>query len=60
MSVIINDFEVVVDQPSNEESGEANDVATETGKGEAPQLSPQDLHNVMCQQYQRMLRVYAD
>lgn len=60
MSVIINEFEVVV-QPESAESSEANaDTSTEAEQSEVPQMSPQDLRNIMHQQYQRMLRVYAD
>ena len=60
MAVIINEFEVVVDPASTEASEPGTGTDTATEQAETQQISPQDLHNILCQQYQRMLRVQAD
>ena len=60
MAVIINELEVVVEPPSTEDAEANTEVSTESEQSETLAMTPQDMHNIMRQQYQRMLRVYAD
>ena len=56
MSVIINDFEVVVE--SGPGMGAAKEmISTETAK---PTLTPQDIRDIIRRQNERTLRIYAD
>jgi hypothetical protein len=56
MSVIINDFEVVVE--SGPGTGAAKEmISTETAK---PTLTPQDIRDIIRRQNERTLRIYAD
>ena len=54
MSVIINDFEVVVEPPP--ERLQVEDTEEET---KAASLSPQDVHRVICRREERWFRTWA-
>lgn len=55
MSLIINEFEIVTEQPAKMAEDKAESKDTET----AQQLSPQDIHNVMVHRAGRMARIRA-
>ena len=55
MAVIINDFEVIIDQPETTADGSGE----QTEKQAATQLTPQDVHDVLRYFTEREARVLA-
>jgi hypothetical protein len=58
MSVIINDFEIVVEQPP-ERQLPPNLAPAALEPPAAPTLSPADIREILRQQIERMCRVWA-
>lgn len=56
MSVIINDFEVVVE--TGPETGGAKEMTT--GETAKPTLTPQDIRDILRRQNERTLRIHAN
>ena len=57
MAVIINDFEIVVEQPPERSGGEEDGAAAE---GQSSQPTPQDIEMILRRQMERTARVHAD
>lgn len=57
MSVIINDFEVVIESP--QEAGTGSGEAESAVSSQVPALSPLDIRNILKRQAERMLRIRA-
>ena len=58
MAVIINEFEVVVEEQEAQPGGETEAAAGAVNP--IQKLSPQDLHDVTRHEYARLTRIWAD
>lgn len=59
MAVIINEFEVVVEQAEAPAEGQAGNVEPQPKPQPQPQLTPQDIYDIVHRQFERMVRVWA-